>query len=602
VALTDVARFVERSFAPVAEEKGLVLAVDVRGGDLPPSVVTDGLRLQQVLKNLLSNAVKFTEHGSVTLTVRRAEPGRRFGNPALDTADGVIAFSVSDTGIGIPRDKLRVIFEAFQQADGTTSRRYGGTGLGLSISREIARLLGGEIRVESTPGVGSTFTLFLPLRQLPFLPARDVATLGSRVAAAPPLDVPRESDDLPRAEGVDDDRDALADGDRVVLVIESDPAFARVLRDMARGKGFRALVALDGEAGLRLAHRYGPDAVTLDIDIPGGDGLSVLDRLKRHPDTRHIPVHIISGADRRQQGLRLGAIAWLDKPADTESLDGVFTWIARFIDRRVKRLLVVEDDPAQRTSIVELIRHDDVEITAVDSAQAALGELEAQHFDCMVLDLGLPGMSGFELLERVKDDAARRDLPIIIYTGREISEQEEMRLRQYAETIIVKDVHSPERLLDETALFLHRVEAELPVQKRRMLEQLHSSDERFLGRRILVVDDDVRNVFSLTSVLEAHGMEVSFAESGQAALDMLQAGMPVELVLMDVMMPGMDGYDTIRAMRERPELSTLPIIALTAKAMKGDREKCIEAGASDYITKPVDTDQLLSLLRVWLYQ
>jgi CheY-like chemotaxis protein len=328
----------------------------------------------------------------------------------------------------------------------------------------------------------------------------------------------------------------------------------------------------------------------------------VLDRLKGHPDTRHIPVHIISGTDRRTEGLRAGALAYLEKPADAAALDDAFGRIAGFIDRRVRSLLIVEDDAAQRTSIVELVGHDDVDITAVDSAEAALRELDQRRFDCMVLDLGLRDMSGFELLEQVKRDPGKRDTPIIIYTGKELSRQEESRLRQYAETIIVKDAKSPERLLDETALFLHRVEAELPEAKRRMLERLHNADAVFAGKRILIVDDDVRNVYSLTSVLESHGMEVAFAESGTDALARLDGGLRPDLVLMDVMMPGMDGYAATRAIRERAEFRALPIIALTAKAMKGDREKCIAAGASDYITKPVDTEQLLSLMRVWLYR
>jgi CheY-like chemotaxis protein len=388
----------------------------------------------------------------------------------------------------------------------------------------------------------------------------------------------------------------------VVLVVENDQSFARVLLDMAREHGFRGLVALDGETAVRLAHAFRPDAITLDIDMPGVDGWAVLDRLKRHPDTRHIPVHIISGTDRRTEGLRAGAIAYLEKPADAAALTEAFGRIAGFIERRVKSLLVVEDDAAQRTSIVELIGHDDVHITAVDSAEAALRELAERHYDCMVLDLGLQEMSGFDLLEQVKKDPAKRDTPIIIYTGKELNRQEELRLRKYAETIIVKDAKSPERLLDETALFLHRVEAKLPESKRRMLERLHNADAVFAGKRILVVDDDVRNVYSLTSVLEAHGMDVTFAESGKEALQQLDGGLGPDLVLMDVMMPEMDGYQTTRAIRERPDYRALPIIALTAKAMKGDREKCIAAGASDYITKPVDTEQLLSLMRVWLYR
>jgi CheY-like chemotaxis protein len=351
-----------------------------------------------------------------------------------------------------------------------------------------------------------------------------------------------------------------------------------------------------------LAHEYEPDAITLDIDMPGVDGWAVLERLKRHPDTRHIPVHIISGVGKRHDGLKAGAIAYLEKPVSKEALDDAFGRIASFIDARPKRLLVVEDDQAQRDSIVALIEHEDVEITAVDSAEAALAHLGERHYDCMVLDLGLQDVNGFQLLERVKTDEALKDLPIIVYTGKELTQEEETRLRRYAETIIIKDVKSPERLLDETALFLHRVEAKLPEQKRRMLEQLHNADAVFAGKHVLIVDDDVRNIFSLTSVLEDHGMVVSFAENGRDALAKLEERPNVDLVLMDVMMPEMDGYETTRAIRERPELKGLPIIALTAKAMKGDREKCIAAGASDYITKPVDTEQLLSLMRVWLYR
>jgi CheY-like chemotaxis protein len=409
--------------------------------------------------------------------------------------------------------------------------------------------------------------------------------------------------DLPRPQGIEDDRDILDPGDRVVLVIENDVAFARILLDMAREKGFKALVALQGEDALRVAHAYKPDAITLDIDLPGMDGWTVLDRLKHHPDTRHIPVHIISGVRERQAGLKAGAIAYLEKPVTSEALDESFSRISQFIDQQVKRLLVVEDDESQRQSMVELIAHEDVEITAVGSAEEALRELASAHYDCMVLDLGLRGPTdGFQLLETVKGDASMRDLPIIIYTGRELSPPEETRLRKLAESIIVKDVKSPERLLDETALFLHRVERKLPEPKRRMLERLHNADAVFAGKKVLIVDDDVRNVFSLTSVLEDHGMVVEFVENGRDALARLQQRPDYDLVLMDIMMPEMDGFETTAAIRRDDRFKTLPIIALTAKAMKGDRERCIAAGASDYITKPVDTEQLLSLMRVWLYR
>jgi HAMP domain-containing protein/CheY-like chemotaxis protein/signal transduction histidine kinase len=623
VSMNEVRDFVQRTFKPVADQKSLGFAVDI-DQDTPSPIHTDPQRLQQILKNLLSNAFKFTEKGSITLSIHRAESTRRFAARTLDRAEGgVIAFEVKDTGVGIPKDKQQIIFESFQQADGTTSRRYGGTGLGLSISREMARLLGGEIRVESVPGEGSTFTLFLPtvLPDQPNAPRdserprRDASRSTSRDRASSFETAPSWEQGagtavqarpaparLPAME-VEDDRDSIEPGDRVVLIVENDKTFAKILLDMAREKGFKALVALDGEAGLEIAHSSHPDAVTLDIDMPGTDGWVVLDRLKHNPNTRHIPVHIITGIRERQHGLKAGAIAYLEKPVSHEALEDSFTKIGQFIDQQVKRLLVVEDDATQRQSMIELIAHEDVEITAVASADDALEKLRTMHFDCMVLDLGLTGdTDGFQLLERVKSDPAMQELPIIIYTGKELSPQEETRLRKFAETIIVKDVKSPERLLDETALFLHRVEARLPEQKRRILERLHNADAVFAQKHILIVDDDVRNIFSLTSVLEEHGMTVSFAENGRDAIEKLESTAGIDLVLMDVMMPEMDGYETTRAIREKAQFKNLPIIALTAKAMKGDREKCIAAGASDYITKPVDTDQLLSLMRVWLYR
>ncbi|MFL5529707.1 MAG: response regulator, partial [Gemmatimonadaceae bacterium] len=637
VRLAEVKDFVERNFRALAEQKGLEFRVEVNA-DLPPAVYTDGGRLQQVLKNLLSNAFKFTDEGDVTLTMRRAEKGRRFQNPTLEAATEVIAFAVTDSGIGIAKDKQRLIFEAFQQADGTTSRRYGGTGLGLSISREIARLLGGEIRVESSENQGSTFTLFLPVRYIPRQdgPDRDLARADfstrepAEASSSPPTRRPvpvrgptrRNQRRRPEVGGdallyrperravpqtvIADDRDDIEEGDRTVLVIENDQNFAKVLLDMARDKGYKGVVELDGEAGLRAAREVRPDAITLDIDMPGMDGLEVLDRLKRDPETRHVPVHIISGVEQKREGLKAGAIAYLEKPVSKEALDAAFARISTFIDTVPKRLLVVEDNETQRQSIVDLIGHDDVEITAVPSAEDAMDKLHEKHFDCMVLDLGLHSgggaMSGFDLLEKVKSDPENHDLPIIIYTGKELSRDDETKIKKYAETIIVKDVKSPERLLDETALFLHRVEARLPEPKRKMLEHLHDADSVVAGKTILVVDDDVRNIFSLTSMLEDHGMNVRFAENGAQALEELKKDPNVDVVLMDVMMPEMDGYETTKSIRRMDQFKALPIIALTAKAMKGDREKCIAAGASDYITKPVDTEQLLSLLRVWLYR
>jgi len=668
VSVGEIEEFVNRTFRPVAEQKNVGFEITVAEG-VPETLYTDGQRVQQVLKNLLSNAFKFTERGSVKMTIQKADKSRRFASRSLDQATDVIAFEVTDTGIGIPKEKQQLIFEAFQQADGTTNRKFGGTGLGLTISRNIAQLLGGEIRVESTPGQGSTFILYVPSRFTPTepmggrrpprrseimsVPRREAATEPhlqrfremSRPQPAPALTAPaavqaeepssgsafngsptnftgenqgwaddsteegdvatmaRPDEDLPRPESFDDDRDNLEPGDRVVLVIENDEPFAKILFEMAREKGFKGVVALDGEAGLRIAHAYKPDAVTLDIDLPGLDGWTVLDRLKHHPDTRHIPVHIISGVKERQAGLKAGAIAYLEKPVTAEALDESFSRISQFIDQQVKRLLVVEDEESQRKAMIELIAHEDVEITAVASADEALRELSQKHYDCMVLDLGLKGETdGFQLLETVKSDPSKRELPIIIYTGRELSQADETRLRKLAETIIVKDVKSPERLLDETALFLHRVEKKLPEQKRRMLERLHNQDGVFAGKRVLIVDDDVRNIFSLTSVLEDHGMVVDFVENGKDAIGKLQENPEYEIVLMDIMMPEMDGFETTRRIRAEERFKTLPIIALTAKAMKGDRERCIAAGASDYITKPVDTEQLLSLMRVWLYR
>jgi len=619
VALEDVLQFVDRSFSPVADQKGLQLEVEL-AADAPPLLVTDEQRLQQVLKNLLSNACKFTEQGTVSMRIGMAAAGDQFASAALTAADRVVAFTVSDTGIGMPQDKLRLIFEAFQQADGTTSRKYGGTGLGLSISREIARLLGGEIKATSVPGEGSTFTLFLPIEYTPLEPAGPAVPALEVQPVATPASQNGSSANGHAVEGptaaqaakqsalgeneVGDDRDDIEVGDRVLLIIEDEADFAALALDTGRERGFKGVVALRGDTGVALAHELKPDAIVLDMKLPPSDGMTVLDQLKSHPDTRHIPVHIVSGGDQRQDAMKAGAVAYLQKPVTREALAEAFGGIATFVERRVKNLLVVDDDDVERNSIVELIGSDDgdVEITAVGSSEEALRELAARPYDCMVLDLKLPDMAGFDLLERLKQDEAHRDLPVIIHTGKELSREEETALKKYAETIIVKDVSSPERLLDETALFLHRVEARLPAEKRRMLEQLHSADGVFHDKKVLVVDDDVRNVFALASALENRGIEVLFAENGKDGIELLEGNPDVDLVLMDVMMPGMDGYETTEAVRAMPQFKTLPIISLTAKAMKGDREKSIAAGASDYITKPIEVDQLLSLMRVWLYR
>jgi CheY-like chemotaxis protein/HAMP domain-containing protein/GAF domain-containing protein len=611
VKLSDLRDFVERSFRPVSEDKGLDFEIDVHGANVPPAIETDEQRLQQVLKNLLSNAFKFTEQGGVKLRIGVAE-GRQFASEALSRAEAVLEFAVSDTGVGIAPDKLRLIFEAFQQADGTTSRRYGGTGLGLSISREIARLLGGEIHVDSRPGEGSTFTLFLPatFRSVEVRPreAADaeeiVFTSDSEGNGGPPTgDEPELDPALLLPSDVRDDRDDIQEGDRVVLIVEDDPETARTELDVARERGFKGIIALRGDSGLALAHEYKPDAIILDMKLPVMDGWSVLERLKQHPETRHIPVHIVSAGDGRQNALRAGAVAFVEKPVSKEGLEETFGAIRSFIDRDVKRLLVVEDDADQRRALVELIgAGDDVDVTAVATGAEALEALELHHYDCMVVDLKLQEQSGRDLLDEIKRNEQLATMPVIVYTGKELTQGETTELRKLADTIVVKNASSPERLLDETALFLHRVERKLPQEKRRLLEQLHSVEEVFKDRKILIVDDDVRNVFALTSVLEAHGMEVLYAENGKDGVELLRREPEVDLVLMDIMMPELDGYETTRLIRADDEFAQLPIISLTAKAMKGDREKAIAAGASDYITKPVDTDQLLSLMRVWLYK
>ena len=562
--------------------------------------------------NLLSNAFKFTKEGKVVLRIGPAPADETYHLESLNRAEEVVAFSVSDTGIGIPNEKQRIIFEPFQQADGTTTRKYGGTGLGLSISREIARLLGGEIRVLSSPGEGSTFTFYLPRNYVPAGATSAPPPNQARIRDVKEIEAawtPVESFDSEamallstESAAILDDRNDVQTGDRVVLIVEDDISFAGILLDLAREKGFKGLVATSGALALVMAQKYKPAAITLDIRLPDRDGWTVLDRLKHDPETSHIPVHIITVEEQRQRALQQGAFTHLQKPVTREDLGKSFDDIREFAERRVRKLLVVEDDDIQRMSVVELIGNGDVKTTAVATGKEALDVLKDERFDCMVLDLRLPDMSGFELIEKLQTDLGRYDLPIIVYTGKELTRKEELHLKKVADAIIVKEASSPERLLAETALFLHRVEANLPEPKRRMLEKFHRSDPVLAGRKVLVVDDDVRNIFALTSALEAYNMEVVHAENGQEGIDLLQATPGIEAVLMDIMMPEMDGYEAITAIREMEEFKQLPIIALTAKAMKADRDHCLEVGASDYISKPLDINQLLSLLRVWLYR
>jgi CheY-like chemotaxis protein len=599
VTLPDLTDYVERSFRHVAAEKHLAFEIEIEP-NLPDRLETDDMRLRQVLRNLLSNALKFTDKGSVKLRIFSPErPDWSVDNEALNSAKSVIGFAVSDTGIGIAKDKQRIIFEAFQQADGGTSRKYGGTGLGLSISREIAGLLNGELRVQSEVGVGSVFTLYLPALFVPR--SRPPVGLSPRLLAADGGGAESIVTLASVRHGLSDDRHAIQPGDRVLLIIEDDEVFGRTLLDCAREHGFRGVVVASGAAGLELARSLQPDAITLDLRLPDMDGWVVLDQLKHGTTTRHIPVHVITASDEEHRGLDRGAIAFLRKPVDPTALTRALGEISGFLARQMKRLLIVEDDETQRRALVELVGDSDVSTTAVDSGEAALAALEQQPFDCMVLDLKLPGISGVELIKAVKEREAWRRTPIVVYTGQELSREEESELRRLAETIIVKDVRSPERLLDETALFLHRVEAKLPMAKRQILRRLTETDPALENKRVLVVDDDARNLFAITTILEQHAMKMVYAENGAEALRKLDEH-EVDVVLMDIMMPEMDGYEATRRIRTDRRFAKLPIIALTAKAMQGDREKCIQAGASDYITKPIDSDQLVSLLRVWLYR
>jgi HAMP domain-containing protein/CheY-like chemotaxis protein/signal transduction histidine kinase len=585
-----------RPFRHEAESRQLSFKVEI-DPDLGGTLVTDSKRLQQVLKNLLSNAFKFTERGEVQLKVGPATDGFSRDHPILGQSPAVVAFEVSDTGIGIPIEKQKIIFEAFQQADASTSRRYGGTGLGLAISRELAGLLGGEIQLRSTPEIGSTFTLYLPLKyvgpsSLPRAVKAALVPTASLAAAQPETAI----------ESIPDDRLEISPGDAILLIVEDDNHYARIVMDLARDAGFRVILAGRGGEAIELAKRYQPTAVSLDIFLPDMLGWSVLSQLKQNPLTRHIPVQIVTFDEDRQHGLSSGAFSFVSKPATKEHLESELARIKAYAEPRKKRLLIVEDDKGEQKSIMELLGHEDIEMAVADTGAEALARLKEKSVDCVVLDLRLPDMTGFELLENLKGQPALADLPVVVFTGRELSPEEDARLHTMARSIVVKGVESPERLLDETALFLHRVVSELPAEKRKMLERLTSSDEDLVGRTALLVDDDARNIFALSSVLERRGMRVLAATTGHEAIGLLEENPDVAIVLMDIMMPEMDGYQTIEIIRKQPALRRLPIIALTAKAMKGDREKCLEAGASGYLAKPVNTEQLLSALRTWLHR
>ncbi|MCM2335224.1 MAG: response regulator, partial [Pseudomonas sp.] len=598
IAFSHLRENLERGFRHEAERRNLDFRVEFAPA-LGRELSTDPKRLQQILKNLLSNAFKFTERGSVQLRADVATAGWSPDHPVLSRAPRVVAIEVADTGIGISPEKQKLVFEAFQQADAGTSRKYGGTGLGLAISREIAGLLGGELKLHSAEGQGSTFTLYLPLEYVGSVDGRSAESKAASRAEPPSISLQQHAP-ASALEEVPDDRYVLSSEMPTLLVVEDDPHFASVMRDLARSRGFQVLVANRGAEALRLVREYRPTAITLDIFLPDMLGWTVLARLKQDASTRHIPVQILTVEEGRHHSMERGAFAYLAKPGSSETISDALQRIKDYATPRVKKLLVVEDDANERMSIVELLRHDDVEIDTVDTGEAAMQALNAGAYDCAVLDLRLPDMSGFELLERIHAEPGLKELPIVVFTGKDLSADEDERLRKVAKSVVLKGVESPERLLDETALFLHRVIGDLPPGKQKMVRNLHESDDALKGKRVLVVDDDVRNIFALSSVLERHGMEVLTASNGQEAINIVGEDAEIDLVLMDIMMPGMDGYDTMRAIRSNPERRMLPMIALTAKAMKGDRERCLEAGASDYVAKPVVTDQLLGVLRQWL--
>ena len=595
IALGELTAALERSFQPVARERRVAFQIRTER-ELPARIVSDARRLEQVLKNLLSNAFKFTERGEVELSLTVPQPGW-------------VAFAVRDTGIGIAPDQQEVIFEAFRQADGTTSRKYGGTGLGLSISRELARLLSGRIDVQSTPGEGSTFTLCVPFeaahergsKSAPAPRMTDISVrrgngFEQRAPASPEPGPPRS----PTAPRVPDDRDRLQRQGRLILAIEDDLAFARILHDLSNELDFDCVVATTAEEGLELARRLSPSGVLLDVGLPDMSGLSVLERLKRDASTRHIPVHMVSVSDNVQTALELGAIGYALKPVARDELSLAIQKLDAEHARTTRRVLIVEDDPNQRTSLMQLLATEGVQLVTAGTMQEALAELERASVDCMVLDLTLPDGSGYDLLERMAGGTRHSFPPVIVYTGRDIDRKDEERLRRYSHSIIVKGARSPERLLDEVTLFLHKVESTLPPEQRRMLADARQREAVFEGRRILVVEDDVRNVFALSKVLEPRGAKVEISRNGREALAMLDRRADIDLVLMDLMMPEMDGLSAMREIRKIPSLRRLPIIALTAKAMPDDREQALAAGANDYMAKPFEVDKLVSLCRVWL--
>jgi len=599
IDISKMAQRIRSDFNHVVVEKGLHFIVEI-SDSAPQQIESDSKRVEQIIKNLTSNAIKFTKKGSVTIRYNKPSLEVNLFRSGLNPINS-IAISVSDTGIGIAAEKQKIIFEAFQQADGGTAREYGGTGLGLSISRELAAMLGGEIQLRSEPGKGSEFTIYLPIKfegsksGIIHKSQTDNNILKESISRKPS----KQS-----AETVSDDRELLSGAKsrlNSILIIEDDSVFAKLLADQCHEKGFKVLVALTGEDGIKLATDYIPAAIILDLHLPGMSGWDVLEIVKERPSTRHIPVHIMSVDDPTLEAFKKGAMGYLIKPAKKEELDGAFNKIQEVIDRPIKDLLVIEDNKEAGEAIVKLIGNGDVHSMPVRTGKGAIKELKSKKYDCIILDLGLPDMTGFELLEKLEENGIEIP-PVIVYTGKDLSRAEEMQLRKYAESIIIKGVKSEERLLDETSLFLHRMVEKFPEQKKKMILDLHDSDNMFKGKKILIVDDDMRNVFALSKVLGDKGLKILKAEDGIKALDILAKEEGMDLVIMDIMMPEMDGFETIRRIRKQEKFANLPVIALTAKAMKKDYEECIAAGANDYMSKPVDTNRLLSMLRIWLYR
>lgn len=597
VNITGIVKDMTSVFAPMAKDKNIELKVDVHD-NVPQSISTDKMRLEQVLRNLLSNALKFTPRGSITLEIY-TPPGK----------EGILAFAVKDTGIGIPKEKQQVVFEAFQQADGSTRRKFGGTGLGLSISREIARMLGGEIKLESEPGKGSEFTLYVPVQKPEAPPAIKTAITGQdsgrrETGSAEAPKAPEKEkfivEEIPKE--IDDDRESITANDKVILIVEDDTGFARALVHFAHEQGYKAVVAVQGDQGVALARKYKPLGILLDIQLPVKDGWQVMNELKQDTATRHIPVHMMSSLEVKKESLSRGAIDFINKPVAYEQMHEVFRRLEQVRENKNKKVLIIEENPKHAEALSFFLDNHKVRSEITDSIEGGMEALRKKEVDCVILDMGIPDQKGYKTLEEIKKDPAFEHIPIIIFTGKHLSKAEEERIRKYTDSIIVKTAHSYKRMLDEVALFLHLVEENLEKQPGRVINKQHALDQVLENKNVLIVDDDVRNIFSLAKALESHKMQVFSATDGKEALKTLEENPKIEVVLMDMMMPGMDGYEATAQIRKHPRFNKLPVIAVTAKAMTGDREKCIEAGASDYISKPVDIDQLLSLLRVWLYQ